>query len=159
MARSSTCDACRCITCCPRTHSTRARSIPAVCPNTGSKLSNVSISATTSPRWVAAASNAQITLARPEERGPITSERCPRGSPPPSSSSRRSRPVCASRSTGMGRAEAMVPSSFRVRRSDSSRARFAFIRFFFAYYSADHPTEQRHAERLKMRAISSWPNR
>ena len=119
----------------PRIHNSRERATPAACPDTGSKLSNVSMRATTSPRVVAAASTAHNTLVRPDDEGPIISERCPRTKPPPSSSSRPVSPVEATRSSGIGRFETSVPSSFLERSNDSSSTRSAFIRFFFAHHN------------------------
>src|SRR5688572_31888289 len=66
----------------PRTHSKRSRSTPASAALSGSKRSATSTSATTPPRAVTPAKVAITTLVRPEDAGPITSDRCPLGHPP-----------------------------------------------------------------------------
>ena len=66
----------------PRTHSRRSRSRPQATADSGSKRSKVSMSATVSPRRVAAAIHRHTTVVRPDEGGPTTSDSCPAGSPP-----------------------------------------------------------------------------
>jgi hypothetical protein len=116
-------------TACPRTHNNRESRIPHACAVGGSKRSNVSISATDSPRSVAAASAAQARLVRPDEDGPTTSDTWPRGNPPDSARSSVSVPKAATASSPSrsGNVEVSVRSSFRSRRRASTAARAAIF--------------------------------
>ena len=70
-----------------RTHNRRSRSTLAAANDCGSRVSLASMRAQYSPRRVAAAKAASITLVRPEEAGPQSSVRHPRGRPPVRASS------------------------------------------------------------------------
>ena len=72
-----------------RTQSKFPISIPVDAAEVGSSASLASISAQTSPRWVARASEASRMLVLPEEADPQISVRQPRGRPPMSASSSR----------------------------------------------------------------------
>src|SRR5688572_9224241 len=124
----------------PRTHNRRDSSRPHACAVGGSKRSNVSISATDSPRSVAAANAAQATLVRPDDDGPTTSDTWPRGSPPESARSKASVPSAATASSPRrsGKVEVSVRSSFRSFRRASTAALaaiFTSISLNFRYYS------------------------
>ena len=67
---------------CPRIHSSRDKSMPQAVADVGSNRSNVSTSATVSPRRVAAAIHCHTSVVRPDDAGPTTSDNCPAGSPP-----------------------------------------------------------------------------
>ncbi len=110
----------------PRIHSSRSRSIPAAIAEPTSRRSNVSTSATTSPRRVAAAIICSSTVVRPVERGPTSSDNCPRGRPPRRQRSSAAMSVLTRadgslRSSG-GSAVVSVRSSLRSRRAASRTA-------------------------------------
>ena len=124
----------------PRIQSRRLRSMPAAAADPASNMSSASTSATSSPRAVAAASRRSSRLVRPDDRGPTSSDKWPRGTPPPSRASKAGMPLGATleQSSG-GSAVVSVRSSFRARSSDSRSARareairFVVFRFIFAY--------------------------
>ena len=123
-------------------HSTRDRSMPASAPVEGSNRSQLSTSATTSPRLVAEASTLHSTVVRPADRSPTISDRWPRRSPPPSAASMASTPVAATSAASChGWADVSVTSSFRSRSSDSMTARAALI---FALSSPDDGVKASH---------------
>ena len=100
---------------CPRTHSNCGNSMPQAAAVIGSNRSKVSISATHSPRRLAAASAAQARLVRPDDTGPTTSDTCPRGTPPRTAASRAACSKGASPGVAAGVTEVRVRSRFRVR--------------------------------------------
>ena len=86
----------------------------------GSNRSKVSISATDSPRVVAAPSHVHARLVRPDDAGPISSETCPRGNPPSNRASSAGQPETRRPSSVPSPAGSVVVS---VRSSLRSRSR------------------------------------
>jgi hypothetical protein len=100
---------------CPRTPNTCGSTTAAAAADAGSKRSKVSMSATHSPRDVAAESPAHARLVRPDEAGPTISDTSPRGSPPPSTRLRAG-PVNGALASGRADiVEVSVRSSLRAR--------------------------------------------
>ena len=81
---------------CPqRTQSRRSRSTPAAAAESGSKQSETSTYAATSPRAVASARSDKMTLVPPDDVSPVISLISPRGNPPPIKASKSANPVGA----------------------------------------------------------------
>ena len=148
----------------PRTHSRRDNSTPAAAAGSGSKRSKVSMSATHSPRAVAAASAAHPRLVRPEDTGPCSSDICPRGRPPPRPRLTVSIAKDATASPGAGPSEVSVRSSFRARSKvwtawslwGAEDARAVIVSPFVLLF-ADHSETKANVKGLRRGVIARWP--
>ena len=162
-------------TTCPRTHSSRSSTTPAAWADSTSSMSSASISATSSPRPVPAASNRSRTLVRPDDRGPASSDSCPRGNPPPRRASNAVMPVgatTASFSPGSPKspewpgetaaasdnAVVRVRSRRRARSSDSRSGRASGIVFRFIF-ACSHYTAQPEWRSSKVRSPGQFCRR
>src|SRR5206468_2028745 len=115
------------------TQSRRASATPAAAAASGSRASAGSTQAMVSPARVAAAAMAHASPVRPVLGAPASSVTRPRGSPPPSASSRTARPV-DSRATRSGRVEPRRMSPGRPSRSRRAAADMGLYSLFLRFH-------------------------
>ena len=120
----------------PRAQSRWSSLTPAASAEPTSNVSWVSMSAATSPRAAAAASEASSRLVRPDDTGPTISEVSPHGHPPARRGSSHGRPVVTARTGSDGApASVTVRSSRRARSSASMCSRAACMPHFRLYFA------------------------